>query len=530
MAGPNQRKGDTHRDSQKEKDVRIANILAAKAVADAIRTSLGPRGMDKMIQGGDGEVVITNDGATILGQMQVFHPTAKMLVELSKSQDIEAGDGTTSVCVIAGALLNACTDLLAKGIHPMAVAESFLAAADKAEDILEGMSTPVDLANREMLIQAVDTCLSSKVVSQNCETISPMAVDAVLGIIDPLNATNVDLRDIKICKQLGGTIDDSELVHGMVFEKGAKKSAGGPTRIENAKVGLIQFCLSAPKTDMENNVVVSDYAAMDRILREERKYILGLCKKIKKAGCTVLLVQKSILRDAYNDLSIHFLAKMGIMVITDVERNDIEFISRTLALKPCAHIDTFTADKLGTAELVHEVSMPGSGHKIVKVTGVPTTGKTMTVLMRGSNRLVLDEAERSVHDALCVVRSLVKKRFLIAGGGAAETEVAMRLTEWAKTQTGMRGYCIRAYGEALEVIPYTLAENAGMNPISIVTELRSEHAKGKVGAGINVRKGTISDMYAEHVIQPVLVNSSALKLSTECVGMILKIDDVVAVM
>ncbi|CAN0390113.1 unnamed protein product, partial [Ectocarpus sp. 8 AP-2014] len=205
-----------------------------------------------------------------------------MLVELSKSQDIEAGDGTTSVCVIAGALLNACTDLLAKGIHPMAVAESFLAAADKAEEILEGMSTPVDLANR--CVRACSRVLAKRLkgeASQNCETISPMAVDAVLGIIDPINATNVDLRDIKICKQLGGTIDDSELVHGMVFEKGAKKSAGGPTTIENAKVGLIQFCLSAPKTDMENNVVVSDYAAMDRILREERKYILGLCKKAR---------------------------------------------------------------------------------------------------------------------------------------------------------------------------------------------------------------------------------------------------------
>ncbi|CAM9538329.1 unnamed protein product, partial [Phaeothamnion confervicola] len=307
-------KGEQFKDKQKDKDVRISNILAARAVADAIRTSLGPRGMDKMIQKGDGEVIITNDGATILSQMQVFHPTAKMLVELSKSQDVEAGDGTTSVTVIAGSLLNACNELLTKGIHPVAVAESFMVAVVKAEEVLEGMSQPVDLRNREVLIRAVDTCLSSKVVSQNSETISPIAVDAVLGIIDPDTSTNVDLRDIKICKQLGGTIDDTELVNGIVFEKGAKKNAGGPSRVENAKVGLIQFCLSAPKTDMENNVVVTDYAAMDRILREERKYILGMCKKIKKAGCNVLLIQKSILRDAFNDLSLHFLAKMDIMV------------------------------------------------------------------------------------------------------------------------------------------------------------------------------------------------------------------------
>ncbi|CAM9689085.1 unnamed protein product [Chrysoparadoxa australica] len=508
----------------------MSNIVASKAVADAIRTSLGPRGMDKMFDKGNGEVIITNDGATILSQMAVYHPTAKMLVELSKSQDIEAGDGTTTVCVIAGALLNACSDLLSKGIHPVAVAESFLTALAKSEEILINMSRPVDLSDKATLINAVDTCLSSKVVYENRESISPIAVNAVLGVIDPTTASNVDLRDIKICKQLGGTIDDTELVDGLVFEKGAKKSAGGPTRVENAKIGLIQFCLSAPKTDMENNVVVSDYAAMDRILREERKYVLGLCKKIKKSGCNVLLIQKSILRDAFNDLSLHFLAKMDIMVITDVERSDVEFISRTLACTPAAHIDSFTPDKLGSANLVAEVSVSGSGHKVVKMTGVPHVGKTMTILIRGSNRLVLDEAERSIHDALCVVRSLVKKRFLIAGGGAAETEVAYRLTQWSKTLTGMQAYCVKAFAEALEVVPYTLSENAGMNPIQFVTELRAMHSEGISGAGINVRRGVISDMYNENVIQPTLVSLSALKLASECVGCILKIDDVVAVM
>eukprot|EP00612_Vaucheria_litorea_P006478 CAMPEP_0171471404 /NCGR_PEP_ID=MMETSP0946-20130122/684_1 /TAXON_ID=109269 /ORGANISM="Vaucheria litorea, Strain CCMP2940" /LENGTH=526 /DNA_ID=CAMNT_0012000887 /DNA_START=15 /DNA_END=1591 /DNA_ORIENTATION=+ len=521
-------KGDRHKDSQKSRDVRISNIIAAKAVADAVRTSLGPRGMDKMIQKGDGEVIITNDGATILTQMNVFHPTAKMLVEISKSQDIEAGDGTTTVCVIAGALLEACNELLSKGIHPMAIADAFVTAVAKAETILKDMSKPVDLSDKPTLINAVDTCLSSKVVGQNTEIISPIAVDAVLRIIDPLTAVNCDLNNIKICKQLGGTIDDTELVDGLVFEKGLKKSTGSPTRIENAKIGLIQFCLSAPKTDMENNVVVSDYAAMDRILREERKYILGQCKKIKKAECNVLLIQKSILRDAFNDLSLHFLAKMGIMVITDVERSDIEFVTRTLGCKPVAHPDSFSAEKLGSAQLVAEVSMPGSGHKVVKFTGVSSTGHTTTILVRGSNRLVLDEVERSIHDALCVVRSLVKKRYLIAGGGAAEIEMALCLGEWSKTLKGMQAYCVKAYAEALEVIPYTLAENAGLNPIQKVTELRAKHGAGVKGAGINVRSGEISDMYESGVIQPMLVSSSAIKLATECVGMILKIDDVVA--
>ena len=232
-----------------------------------------------------------------------------MLVELSKSQDIEAGDGTTSVCVIAGSLLDACHQLLVKGLHPTSIAEAFVLAANTCDSILQSCAQPITLSERDRLVDAVTTCLSSKVISQNSETLAPLAVDAVLSVIDTTSATTVDLEAIKIVKQVGGTVDDTELVDGIVFAQGAKKAAGGPTRIENAKVGLIQFCLSAPKTDMENNVVVSDYAAMDRLLREERKHVLGLCKKIKKCGITVLLIQKSILRDAYNDLSLHFLAK-----------------------------------------------------------------------------------------------------------------------------------------------------------------------------------------------------------------------------
>lgn len=416
-------------------------------MADTIRTSLGPRGMDKMIQKGDGEVLITNDGATILSQMQVFHPTAQMLVQLSKSQDIEAGDGTTGICVIAGALLQACSELLNKGIHPTMIADSFKQAAAKAEEILISVAKPVDLTDRVSVLNAVNTCLSSKVVHNNADVLAPISVDAVLDIIDPHTSTNVDLRDIKIVKQVGGTMDDTELVKGLVLETGAKHTAGGPSRIENAKVALIQFCLSAPKTDMENNVVVSDYAAMDRILREERKYILNQCKKIKKWGCNVLLIQKSILRDAYNDLALHYLAKLDIMVVTDIERTEIDFISRTLNLQPIAHIDHFTPEKLGSAGLASEVTIGGSTSKVVKFTDIVNMGRTITILMRGSNRLVLDEADRSIHDALCVVRSLVKKRYLIAGGGAPEAECALKITQWAKTLTGVSSYCARAFAE-----------------------------------------------------------------------------------
>jgi len=521
--------GESQRGLKKEKDVRLSNIMAAKAIADAIRTSLGPRGMDKMIQKGDGEVLITNDGATILSTMEVGHPTAKMLVELSKSQDVEAGDGTTSVCVLAGALLDACHQLLAKGLHPTTIAEAFVRANAECGAILRRVAEPVDLGDRATLVDAVATCLSSKVIAQNSDALAPLAVDAVLGVVDAAAAATVDLDRVKIVKQVGGTVDDTELVDGIVFAQGAKKAAGGPTRVANAKIGLIQFCLSAPKTDMENSVVVSDYAAMDRLLREERKHVLGLCKKVKKAGVTVLLIQKSILRDAYNDLSLHFLAKMGILVVADVERGDVAYIADTLGLLPVAHVDSLEAATLGAADLVHEVSMPGSSQKVVKVTGVARAGRSMTILVRGSNKLVLEEADRSLHDALCVVRSLVKEKFLVAGGGSAEVEASLGLADAAAREPGPVGFCLRAFADALEVVPYTLAENAGLNPIDVVTSLRKRHRGGEADAGIDVKRGAIGRMRARAVVQPLLVNTSALGLATECICMILKIDDLVLV-
>lgn len=315
-------------------------------------------------------MLITNDGATILKQMEVVHPTARMLVEISKAQDIEAGDGTTSVVVIAGALLRACQDLIEKGIHPSAISEGFAVALNKAVEIIEGMGQPVDLNNRDQLIQNAVTSLSSKVVSQHSDLLAPMAVDAVLRIIDKSD-TNVDLRDINVSKKLGGTVDDSELIDGLVFvDKKVSHFAGGPSKIKDAKIGLIQFCLSAPKTDMENNVVVHDYTAMDRILKEERKYILDLVKKVTATGCNVLLIQKSVLRDAVNDLALHFLAKKNIMVIKDIDRDQIDFISKTIMATPVAHIDHFTNEKLGKAGLVEEVNAGGE-RKIVKITGCP---------------------------------------------------------------------------------------------------------------------------------------------------------------
>jgi T-complex protein 1 subunit delta len=275
--------------------------------------------------------------------------------------------------------------LLDKGIHPAAISDGFNVALIKAKEVLIGMGQPVDLNNRDILIQNCVTCLSSKVVANNSDVLAPMAVDSVLKIIDKEVDTNVDLRNIRVSMKLGGTIDDSELIDGLVFtEQKIQRFAGGPTRKEDCKIGLIQFCLSAPKTDLENNVVVHDYTAMDRILKEEKKYIVGLIKKIVASGCNVLLIQKSILRDAVNDMALHFLAKKGIMVITNVERDDVDFICKTTGCTPVPHVDQFTTEKLGTAGLIEEISTGGE-NKVVKVTGCPAQNRTVSILVRGSN-------------------------------------------------------------------------------------------------------------------------------------------------
>uniref|UniRef100_A0A804LCE2 T-complex protein 1 subunit delta n=1 Tax=Zea mays TaxID=4577 RepID=A0A804LCE2_MAIZE len=490
------RKTETYTDTKRRDDVRGANIAAARAVADAVRTSLGPRGMDKMIASGDQaqEVIITNDGATILSRMALLQPAARMLAELSRSQDAAAGDGTTTVVVLAGSLLRRAQSLLSAGAHPTAAADALHRLATRAVEILHAMAIPIELSDRESLVKSASTALNSKVVSQYSTLLSPLAVDAALSVVDPAHPDLLDLRDIRIVKKLGGTVDDTELIPGLIFDKKASHAAGGPTRMENAKIAVIQFQISPPKTDIEQSVIVSDYAQMDRILREERNYILGMAK---------------------------------ILVVKDVERDEMEFITKTLNCLPIANIEHFRTDKFGYADVVEEVSV-GEG-KVVKITGIKDMGRTATVLVRGSNQLVIDEAERSLHDALCVIRCLVSKRFLIAGGGAPEIEMSMQLAAWAKELRGMESYCIKEFAEALEVIPYTLAENAGLNPISIVTELRNRHARGEKNTGINVRKGQITNILEENVVQPLLVSTSAITLACECVRMILKIDDIVTV-
>ena len=479
---------------EKPKDVRHNNILAAKTLSDIVRTSLGPKGMDKMIKDSKGKVIITNDGATIVNHLQVLHPTAKMLVETSKAQDIAAGDGTTSVVVLAGALLGQAQVLLDKNISPTVIADGFSEACNEATKVIDEIEIPVKLEDREALVQNCITSLSSKVVSNYSEILAPLAVDAVMKLVKSgdIYHDDVDLKDIRVSKKLGGTIEDTKMVDGIVFtDNKVSKAAGGPTKVENPKIGMVQFSIANPKTDMDSTLQINDYTQMDRVLKQERKHILGMVKKIQATGC-----------------------------------NDVEFICKTLNCKPIAHIDSFTPEKLGTAAKCEELTL-SEGSKIVEITGVPNEAKTVSILCRGSNQLVLDETERSLHDALCVVRSIIKKKAMVPGGSAPETEIAVKLTNLANETQGFKSYCYKGFADALEVIPYTLAENAGLKPVEIVTELRNKHKKGEKNAGINVKKGIISDMINEKVIQPSLVTISALKLATEVVRMILKIDDIV---
>ncbi|KAK2466842.1 hypothetical protein APHAL10511_001100 [Amanita phalloides] len=512
------------KDKNKPMELRLSNMVAAKAISDAVRTSLGPKGMDKMIQTAKGEVIVTNDGATILKSIQAVHPAAKMLVDLSAAQDVEAGDGTTSVVVLAGSLLGAAEKMLQKGIHPTTIAESFLKASTKAVEYLTDLSTPLDLSDRSSLLRAASTSLNSKIVSQYSSILAPIAVDAVTRLITP-TSTNVDLKDVRLIRRVGGTIEDTQLVDGVLLNQNVVNSAGGPSRIEKARIAIVQFQLSAPKPDMDNTVVINDYRQMDKVIKEGRQYLLNMCKKIKKANCNVLLIQKSILRDAVDDTSLNFLKRLNILVVKDVERDEIDFLSKSLGCKPIADIETFTEDRLGYADLVEETSE--SGIKVVRITGVKTRGKTVSVLVMGGNNLIVEECERSLHDALCVVRCLVKKRALICGGGAPEIHTSRRLFQYAQSLKGMEAYCFQSYADALEIIPTTLAENAGLNPIAIVTELRNRHALGEQNAGINVRTGLISNIQEEEVIQPLLVSTSAIELATETVCLLLKIDDYV---
>ena len=485
-----------------------------------------------MIQKGKGQVTISNDGATILKLISVTHPCAKMLVELSAAQDAEAGDGTTSVVVIAGSLLAAAERLLERGIHPSRISEAFQKASKKACEFVRAVSLPVFLDDSKALQKAASTSLSSKVLAPHAESMSEIAVNALKSVIR--KDGTVDLKDVRMIKKVGGNIEETSLqTNAILLHQRPATAASGPTRIENAKIALVQFQLSPPKPDIDSQIVVSDWRQMDRILKEERQYLLEMCKKIKKSNANVLLVQKSILRDGVSELALHFLAKLKIMVVSEVERDEIEYLSRALGCAPIADIEGMREDRLGLAETVEEFALDGGGScaPLTKISGIKGNCATAatSILVRGSNELVVEEVERSLHDALCVIRCLVREGAMIPGGGAPEMQASLRLSEWAKgLEQGVEAVCVEEYARALEIIPATLAENAGLDGVEVVSLLRKRHAlAGDSGAGVNVRKGGVSGMLEEGVVQPLLVTLSAIGLATEAVCLVLKIDDIV---
>ena len=511
---------------EKPVQVRISNIAAAKAVADVVKTSLGPRGMDKMIQNSKGEIIVTNDGATILKNLQVLHPAARMMVELSEAQDQAVGDGTTSVVVIAGSLLSAAEKALEKNIHPTTISESFMQAVEKASEYVEAMGQPVDVSSKDSLVKCAITSLSSKVVSGSGLHIASIAAQAIQTINSGSATGNVDINEIRVIPRLGGTVEDMRLLDGLVLKQSVQKNAGGPVRIEKARIAMVQFQISPPKTDMESNIIVNDYQQMDRILKEERAYILEICKKIKKTGCNVVLIQKSILRDAVSDMARHYLSKLKVLLIEDIERDEVEFLCKMFGCRPIADIECFTEDRLASADLVEEVEDDGAAYTHISgISGL--TSKAVSIIVRGANQVVLDEAERSLHDALCALRCLVRKPLMIVGGGAAEINVSVKLSQYSQTVAGASSFCLNAYAEAFETIPIILAENAGLSPIPVLADLTKYHSRGEFNFGISVRRAAVSDMKEEGILQPAIVTLSALQLATETVCMILKIDDIV---
>jgi T-complex protein 1 subunit delta len=373
-------------------------------------------------------------------------------------------------------------------------------------------------------VNSATTSLNSKLAAQWADVLAPLAVDAVLRVFD---GRHVDLADIRIVQKVGGVLDDSELVEGIVFEHKIMRSAGEARVIRDARIALIQFQLSPPKTDMDSHVVLTDYDQMDRVQREQRKYLLRIVAAIAKTGANVVLLQKSILRDAITDTALTMLANKKILVVKDIDRTDVDFVCRTLGCRPIASVEGLAPEKLGFAGLVEEKQTPGGA--IVKLTGLKDAAHTISVLLRGSNELIIGEAERSLHDALCVIRSIVYERFLLPGGGAPEIELAVRLAQRAAEIGGEIGHCVRVFAEALDIIPYTLAENAGLNPLAVVTKLREMHLRGEKNMGVSVvAKDGIGDMVKEDVLQPFLVTKSALSFASETVRMIMKVDDILA--
>ncbi|MBS7651383.1 MAG: thermosome subunit beta [Candidatus Bathyarchaeia archaeon] len=502
------------------REAQRANIQAARVVAECVRTSLGPKGMDKMLVASFGDVTITNDGATILKEMDVQNPAAKMMVEVSKAQDQEVGDGTTTAVVLASELLTKAEELIDKDVHPTVIVDGYRQATEKALEILDKIAMKVAPDDRKALKDVAMTSLGSKLVSEYSDYMADIAVDAILQVAEKTpEGWKVDVDDVKVEKKAGGSLTDTRLIKGVVIDKEIVHS-GMPKSIKNPKIALLNCPLEVEKTEFDAKINIQRPEQMKAFLDEEERILRGMVEKVKAAGANVLLCQKGI-----DDVAQHFLAKEGIAAVRRVSEKDMEKLAKATGAKIVTNIDDLKPEYLGSAELFEERKI--SDDKMTFIEGC-VNPKAVSILIRGGTERIVNEAERSLHDALCVVRDVVREPAIVAGGGAPETEVASQLKRWAEKLTGKEQLAAISYAEALEAIPMTLAENAGMDPIDILVELRSRHEKGEKWAGVNVFEGKVDDMSKLKVYEPLAVKRQVVKSASEAASMILKIDDVIA--
>ncbi|MFP3161892.1 MAG: thermosome subunit alpha [Acidilobus sp.] len=500
------------------------NILAAKVLAEMLKTSLGPRGLDKMLIDSFGDVTVTNDGATIVKEMEVQHPAAKLLVEIAKAQDAEVGDGTTSVVVLAGALLDKAEALLEQNIHPTLIIEGYTKAMNKALELLDKIAVPVDVNNDENLRKIATTTIGSKYSGQGPERekLVELAVNAIKIIAEPRpeGGYNVDLDNVKIEKKKGGGLMDSMQVRGIVLDKEVVHP-GMPKRVTNAKIAVLDAPLEIQKPDITTKIRVTDVEQLDSFLEEETKILKDMVDQIAATGANVVITQKGI-----DDVAQHFLAKKGILAVRRVKRSDIEKLARATGAKIVTSIRDLKPESLGYADLVEERKV--GNDKMVFIEGAKNP-RSVTILLRGANDMLLDEAERNLNDVLHGLRNIMREPKIVGGGGAPEIELALRLREFAATVGGKEQLAIEAFADALETIPSVLAESAGMDPLDAVMQLRSLHSKGLKFAGVDVLNGKVADdMISVNVYEPLLVKKQVIKGAAEAAIALLKIDDLIA--
>ena len=503
------------------KEAQKSNIAAALAVADTIKTTLGPRGMDKMLIDSMGDITITNDGATILDEMDVGHPAAKMMVEIAKTQDDMVGDGTTTVVVMSGELLRKAEDLLEQNIHPTVIVSGYQKAVKKAVEVLESVAVPVDLGDRETLKKVAMTSMRSKAVAASRDFLADIAVDAVNQVSEKRgDSMQADIDNIQVVKKEGKSIHDTMLVKGVILDKEVVH-AGMPKRVEKAKIALLNAALEVEKTEISAEIRIRDPSQMKAFLDKETSMLSGMVEKIAASGTNVLVCQKGI-----DDMAQHFLAKHGILAIRRAKESDMEKLSRATGGKVVTSIDDLKPGDLGHADNVEERKI--GDDKMVFVEGCKDP-KSVSLLIRAGLERMVDEAERAMKDALSVVADVVKKNKIVAGGGAIEAEIAKELRRYATKVGGREQMAISAFADAVEVIPKVLSDNAGLASIDVLVNLRAAHEKPKGQfMGVDVFSGKIVDMYEEGVLEPLSVKEHAVKSAAEAASMILRIDDIVA--